>query len=62
MMRKFHEAKQSGSPNVTVWGTGTPLREFMHVDDLADAGATIGYEILTHLGARYSRRYVEGGA
>jgi len=37
LLRKFHEAKQSGSPNVTVWGTGTPLREFMHVDDLADA-------------------------
>jgi GDP-L-fucose synthase len=37
LLRKFHEAKQSGSPTVTVWGTGTPLREFMHVDDLADA-------------------------
>jgi GDP-L-fucose synthase len=37
LLRKFHEAKQSGSQNVTVWGTGTPLREFMHVDDLADA-------------------------
>jgi GDP-L-fucose synthase len=37
LIRKFHEASQSGSPNVTVWGTGTPLREFMHVDDLADA-------------------------
>ena len=39
LLRKFHEAKQSGSPNVTVWGTGTPLREFMHVDDLADASS-----------------------
>lgn len=37
LLRKFHEAKQSDSPTVTVWGTGTPLREFMHVDDLADA-------------------------
>ncbi len=37
LLRKFHEAKQSDSPDVTVWGTGTPLREFMHVDDLADA-------------------------
>lgn len=37
LIRKVHEARQSGSPNVTVWGTGTPLREFMHVDDLADA-------------------------
>lgn len=37
LLRKFHEAKQAGAPSVTVWGTGTPLREFMHVDDLADA-------------------------
>lgn len=34
---KFHEAKASGSSKVTLWGTGTPLREFLHVDDLADA-------------------------
>ncbi len=38
LMRKFHEAKQAGSSNVTIWGSGTPLREFLHVDDLA-AGA-----------------------
>jgi GDP-L-fucose synthase len=37
LIRKFHEAKESGASNVTVWGTGSPLREFMHVDDLADA-------------------------
>lgn len=37
LLRKFHEAKAAGLPTVTVWGTGTPLREFMHVDDLADA-------------------------
>jgi GDP-L-fucose synthase len=37
LIRKFHEAKVSGAPTVTVWGTGTPLREFIHVDDLADA-------------------------
>jgi len=37
MLRKMHEAKINGSPNVTLWGTGTPLREFLHVDDLADA-------------------------
>ena len=35
LMRKFHEAKLSGLPTVTVWGSGTPLREFLHVDDLA---------------------------
>lgn len=37
LIRKFHEAKQSGSATVTIWGTGSPLREFMHVDDLAEA-------------------------
>ncbi|MBT5266674.1 MAG: GDP-L-fucose synthase [Rhodospirillaceae bacterium] len=37
MLRRFHEAKLSGAPSVTVWGSGTPKREFLHVDDLADA-------------------------
>ena len=37
LMRKIHEAKQAGQAEVTVWGTGTPRREFLHVDDLADA-------------------------
>lgn len=37
LIRKFHEAKQNEEPTVTVWGTGTPRREFLHVDDLADA-------------------------
>lgn len=37
MLRKFHEAKYSGAPEVVIWGTGTPLREFLHADDLADA-------------------------
>jgi GDP-L-fucose synthase len=37
LIRKFHEAKEAGAPTVTVWGTGTPRREFMHADDLADA-------------------------
>ncbi|MBU2629361.1 MAG: NAD-dependent epimerase/dehydratase family protein, partial [Proteobacteria bacterium] len=37
LIRKFHEAKQKNEPTVTVWGTGTPKREFLHVDDLADA-------------------------
>ena len=36
LMRKFHEAKLAGEPNVTMWGSGTPLREFLHVDDLAE--------------------------
>jgi len=37
LMRKFHEAKEAGSAEVVVWGSGTPRREFLHVDDLADA-------------------------
>jgi GDP-L-fucose synthase len=37
LIRKFHDAKSSGSPEVVVWGTGRPRREFLHVDDLADA-------------------------
>ena len=37
LIRKFHEAKKNKSPEVVIWGSGTPLREFMHVDDLADA-------------------------
>ena len=37
LLRKFHEAKEQGAPTVTVWGTGKPRREFLHVDDLADA-------------------------
>jgi GDP-L-fucose synthase len=37
LLRKFHEAKTNNEPFVTLWGTGTPLREFLHVDDLADA-------------------------
>ncbi|MCH5279878.1 MAG: GDP-L-fucose synthase [Lachnospiraceae bacterium] len=37
MIRKFHEAKESGAPFVELWGTGTPLREFLYVDDMADA-------------------------
>jgi len=37
LIRKFHEAKTSGSASVSVWGTGSPLREFLFADDLADA-------------------------
>ncbi|MCL6557369.1 MAG: GDP-L-fucose synthase [Firmicutes bacterium] len=37
LLRKMHEAKLRGEPTVTVWGTGTPKREFLHVDDLAEA-------------------------
>ena len=37
LIRRFHEAKVEGAPSVTMWGTGTPRREFLHVDDLARA-------------------------
>jgi GDP-L-fucose synthase len=37
LIRKFHEAKVNNSPSVVMWGTGTPMREFLHADDLADA-------------------------
>jgi len=39
LIRKFHEAKLAAAPSVVVWGTGKPRREFLHVDDLADACA-----------------------
>ena len=37
LIRRIHEARQTGAPEVVLWGTGTPLREFLYVDDLADA-------------------------
>lgn len=37
LIRKFHEARKKGTPSVSMWGTGSPKREFLHVDDLADA-------------------------
>ena len=41
LMRKFHEAKLAHAPEVMIWGTGTPKREFLHVDDLADAAIAL---------------------
>jgi GDP-L-fucose synthase len=37
LIRKFHEAQEAGAPTVTIWGTGSPRREFLHADDLAGA-------------------------
>ena len=37
LLRRFHEAKQNRDPVVTCWGTGSPLREFLHADDLGKA-------------------------
>jgi GDP-L-fucose synthase len=44
MIRRFHEAKQLGTDEVTIWGSGKPLREFLHVDDLADAAVFLAQE------------------
>ena len=44
LLRKFHEAKDAGRGEVTVWGTGKPRREFLHVDDLADAAVFLMQE------------------
>ncbi len=41
LVRKFHEAKVKAAPEVVVWGSGTPRREFLHVDDLADAAVYV---------------------
>ena len=41
LLSRFHDAKTTGTPEVVVWGTGTPLREFLYVDDLADACVTL---------------------
>src|SRR5689334_15112420 len=51
MMRKFHEARVAGTRQVVIWGTGTPRREFLHVDDLADACVFImgHYEAAEHV-------------
>lgn len=50
MIRKFHEAKMNGNVPVELWGTGSPLREFLHVDDLANAVIfTLEHELDEHL-------------
>lgn len=41
LIRRFHEAKDTDAPSVTLWGTGSPLREFLHVEDLADGLLTL---------------------
>lgn len=41
MIRRFHEAKVNNTPSVVVWGTGTPCREFLYVDDMADASVYV---------------------
>lgn len=50
LLRKAHDAKLSGAPTLTVWGTGSPMREFLHVDDAADAMVHL---LKTYSGARH---------
>ena len=51
MIRKFHEAKVSGAPTVELWGSGSPLREFLYSDDMADACVFLleNYQGITHV-------------
>jgi GDP-L-fucose synthase len=41
LLRRFHEAVQSGADEVVIWGSGTPMREFLHVDDMAAASVHV---------------------
>jgi GDP-L-fucose synthase len=41
LLRRFHEAAKSGAEEVVIWGSGTPMREFLHVDDMADASVHV---------------------
>jgi len=41
LIRRFHEAKEAGAPTVTIWGSGTPRREFLYVDDMAEASVHV---------------------
>jgi len=57
MIRRFYEAKENGAPAVTIWGTGTPRREFLYVDDLAAACV----HLMTHHDARALGEFVNIG-
>jgi GDP-L-fucose synthase len=50
LIRRFHEAAEANAPSVTCWGTGSPLREFLHVDDLGGPACS-----LWSAGSRYRR-------
>ena len=55
LLRKIHEAKMHGASEVVIWGTGSPLREFLHVDDLASAAVHLmrnySYDQIVNVGA-----------
>jgi len=56
LIRRFHEAKVSGAQNVVVWGTGTPRREFLYVDDMADACLYLMKTLFRRRAGRHRRR------
>lgn len=58
LIRRFHDAKEKGTPEVTLWGTGSPLREFLFVDDLADAVVFV----MENLHARQIGEFINIGA
>jgi len=57
LIRRFHEAKEQGSPTVELWGTGSPRREFLHVDDLAEACLFL----MDHFDATTDRHFLNVG-
>ena len=65
MLRRFHNAKMENSSEVVVWGTGKPMREFLHVDDMASASVYISYldkdEYIKHVDIRCSHINVGSG-
>jgi nucleoside-diphosphate-sugar epimerase len=63
LLRRFHEAKENGADNVTIWGTGNAKREFLHVDDLADACLFImqsAQPMLSHINIAETIKQVTG--
>jgi GDP-L-fucose synthase len=54
LIRKFHDAKNKGDENVVIWGTGTPRREFLHVDDMADGCVFVMNLSDTHISDHFS--------
>ena len=55
LLRRFHEAKMADAPEVVVWGSGTPRREFLYVDDLADACAPSAAALFRRVAYQYRR-------
>jgi nucleoside-diphosphate-sugar epimerase len=56
LIRRFHEAVASGAQEVAIWGTGTPFREFLHVDDMAEASLFVLDLAVDRIGPAPNRR------